>query len=260
MMPLYEMMRHAHRNEATRQMAKHFGLSEAQVADAYAALMPAFSAGLKRSVDGPQPLGAFLQALADGHHRRYFEDLQDAFSPAGIADGNAILGHVFGSKELSRAVAAQAARATGIAQDVLKDMLPVLAAAIMGGIYKQATDGLSGAPRPARQQPDVFGDMLRQMIRYQAAGRTDLPDRPPESSPFFANPALSQFTDFMESVFGSGQLGTREGPDEEKAASSTDLEKLFGPMLDAGKEIEDGYRKSMEHLFDQYRGNARDVR
>ena len=114
MLPLIEMMMKAGGGEAMGNMAKQFGISQDQVQSAIEALMPAFSAGLKRNAADPMGMGAFLQALGTGNHANYFDNVQKAFNPAGVADGNNILGHLFGSKEVSRAVAAQASAATGI--------------------------------------------------------------------------------------------------------------------------------------------------
>ena len=55
-------------------------------------------------------------------------------------DGSSILGHVFGSKDVSRAVAGRAAEQTGIGADVLKKMLPVVATMVMAGLSKQKTE------------------------------------------------------------------------------------------------------------------------
>lgn len=52
-------------------------------------------------------------------------------------DGNSILGQVFGSKDVSRAVAGRAAEQTGIGADILKKMLPVVATMVMAGLSKQ---------------------------------------------------------------------------------------------------------------------------
>ena len=54
-----------------------------------------------------------------------------------IADGNGILGHIFGSKDVSRQVASQVASQTGIGEGVLKAMLPVVAAMMMGALSKR---------------------------------------------------------------------------------------------------------------------------
>jgi len=77
-------------------------------------------------------------------------------------DGNGILGHLFGSKDLSRAVASQAAQASGIGQNVLQQMMPAIAAMLMGGLFKQSTNQLQagsfGASNP-------LGEIIEQMMR-----------------------------------------------------------------------------------------------
>lgn len=287
MMPIYDMMRQAQNGEAMRAMARQFGVSEKQIADAFAALAPAFSTGLKRNVDGPQPLADFLSALSDGRHRRYFEDLQAAFSPQGVAEGNGILGHIFGSKELSRQVAAEAARATGIAQETLKQMLPVMASMVMGGLFKQAMEE-TDRPEP-RQEPNPVGDMLREMQRWQTqmtAGSR--PQNPPDPSPYAA------FGQMMESIIGRAGAGGSGGagasaatgrsqsepfadnpfariardmmmagvgrpeapqpePDQTAADGKRDpYAELFGTLFEAGREVQAGYQKSVEAIFDQH--------
>jgi len=100
MLPLYEML--AQNSEATAQIARQFGLSQAQAQEAIEALVPAFSQGLKRNAADPYGIGAFLSAMSTGQHAKYYEDATNAFSQQGIAEGNGILGHLFGSKEVSR--------------------------------------------------------------------------------------------------------------------------------------------------------------
>ena len=60
-------------------------------------------------------------------------------TPEGIADGNAVLGRLFGSKDVSRAIAAQAAQMTGIGQEIYKRMLPAMADTLMGGLFKETS-------------------------------------------------------------------------------------------------------------------------
>ena len=139
MLPLFDMFANAQNGDAINEMAKRFGLTQKQTEEALAALMPAFSTGLKRNASDPMGVGQFLQALSGGQHARYFEDMTRAFTPSGVEEGNGILGHLFGSPDVSRAVAAQAEQATGIGQEIFKQMLPVVAATMMGGLYKQST-------------------------------------------------------------------------------------------------------------------------
>ena len=139
MLPLFDMLTNAQNGHGMEALARQFNLTQQQTQAAVEALLPAFSQGLKRNASDPYGVGAFMSAMATGSHAKYFEDAQKAFAPQGVAEGNGILGHLFGSKDLSRAVADQAAQATGIGQDILKQMLPVIASMIMGGLFKQST-------------------------------------------------------------------------------------------------------------------------
>ena len=78
-----------------------------------------------------------LGALQNGNHEQYLENPQMLGQQQTVNDGNAILGHLFGSKDVSRAVAGHAAKKTGIGADVLKKMLPLVATMAMGSLSKQ---------------------------------------------------------------------------------------------------------------------------
>ena len=62
MLPLFDMLANAQNGNAIDQMARQFGLSQQQAQEAMAALMPAFSQGLKRNTANPYDLGSFLSA------------------------------------------------------------------------------------------------------------------------------------------------------------------------------------------------------
>jgi hypothetical protein len=136
MLPLFDMMLRAQNGTAMEAMASQFNLAQEQATKAMAALMPAFSSGFKRNSANPYDFSALIGAMASGSYAKYFEDMNKAFTPQGIADGNQVLEKLFGSKEVSRAIAAQAAQFTGVGQEVLKQMLPVMADTIMGGLFK----------------------------------------------------------------------------------------------------------------------------
>jgi hypothetical protein len=65
-------------------------------------------AGVRREAESPADLSSLLAALAGGDHGRYLDGQDDGV----VDDGNAILGHIFGSKDVSRGVAAQVASST----------------------------------------------------------------------------------------------------------------------------------------------------
>ena len=106
-----------------------------------------------------QGLDGLLSALGGGQHQRYVDEASSLGLPGTIDDGNGILGHVFGNKEVSRQVANRAAAQTGIGADVLRSMLPVVAAMMMGSMSKQVSP-------PGLQQAGVGsgGDTLLGML------------------------------------------------------------------------------------------------
>lgn len=68
--------------------------------------------------------------------------------PTQVDKGNQILGQIFGSKDGSRAVAAEAAAQSGVEPSLLKKMLPILAMAAAGYVMKKASQspgGIGGA-------------------------------------------------------------------------------------------------------------------
>ena len=123
---------------AVRQLGNRFGLPPEQTASAMSALVPALAAGLQRNMSQESGLEGLLSALATGGHERYLEDPSTLAEPATTEDGNGILGHLFGSKDVSRRVAQRASDQTGIGAGVLKQMLPVVAAMVMGGLSRNA--------------------------------------------------------------------------------------------------------------------------
>jgi hypothetical protein len=151
-----------------RQLGQQFGLSDTQASSALDALLPALAAGFQRNASTSSGLEALLGALAGGGHRQYLDDLSTLGRAETVDDGNGILGHIFGSKDVSREVARRASTQSGVGPDVLKRMLPVVAALVMGAMARQQAAGASapaGTISPARD-PSGGGllDMLTPML------------------------------------------------------------------------------------------------
>lgn len=132
-MDMLDVIAQSHGGRGMQVLGAKFGLTERQTRDAVDQLAPAVMAGIRRGVQsGPDGVSGLLKAIATGNHQRYL-DGDDGI----VDDGNAILGHVFKSKEVSRGVAAQAAAASGVSPDILRKMLPVVTAMVMGGLSQQ---------------------------------------------------------------------------------------------------------------------------
>jgi hypothetical protein len=93
---------------------------------------------VSQNVQTSEGLSGLAGALSTGNHQRYVEN-PSALTDAGtVADGNAILGHIFGTKDVSRRVAAAAGAQTGLGADVMKQVLPLVATMVMGAMSRQA--------------------------------------------------------------------------------------------------------------------------
>lgn len=133
---------------AVQQLGRQFGLDDTQVTSALSALVPALASGFARNATAQGGLDGLVGALAGGRHAGYLDDPGSLASAATAADGNGILGHVLGSKDASRQVAAQAASSSGVGADILKQMLPVVAAMMMGAMSKRAGGPAMGGGLP----------------------------------------------------------------------------------------------------------------
>lgn len=134
---LLDMIMSAQGGNVAQQVGAQLGLNQQQSQSAIAALLPAISSALKQNTGSPQGLAGLLSALQNGNHDQYLEKPKMLGQPASVTDGNAILGHLFGSKDVSRAVAGRASEQTGIGSDVLKKLLPLVATMAMGSLSKQ---------------------------------------------------------------------------------------------------------------------------
>ena len=238
---LFDTLANAQNGHGIEMLARQFNLSQQQAQLAVEALLPAFSQGLKRNTSDPYGLGSFLTAMASGQHAKYFEDASKAFAPQGVEEGNGILGHLFGSKELSRAVASQAAQATGIGQQVLQQMLPVIASMVMGGLFKQST----GQMQAAGGFPGGGGNPLQEIIEQmmKQGGGFGVPQSPQpqqrQAPQQPADPFDNPFGKVLQDMFGGGaaqqQPQTRQQSPQQNPYGDNPLGKIFEEMLGGGQ-------------------------
>lgn len=156
-MGLLETIIQAGGKSAVSQVAGKVGLDESTTAAAMAMLLPQITNGIGKNVANPTGLGALLSALQGGSHANYLDNPASLGAPEAVADGNGILGHILGSKDVSRGIASVVAQQLGISESTVKAMLPLVAAMAMGGLAKQAKTAQIAPPEP--QAPNV-GDLL----------------------------------------------------------------------------------------------------
>jgi hypothetical protein len=163
-MNVLETILAAQNGGAVQQLGRQFGVDDDQAAAALSALVPALAAGFLRNVQHEGGLASLGSALASGRHAGYLDELGSLQRPETVADGNGILGHIFGTKDVSRQVAARAAQSSGVGPDILKQMLPVVAAMVMASMAKRAKAGPATAGArvglPGGGLMDMLGPML----------------------------------------------------------------------------------------------------
>lgn len=278
MLTLDEMMLEAGNGAIVAMVSRQFDLTRDQTVSAIRALLPAFSQSLKRTAATPQGIAPFMEALAGGQHADYMKNITRAFTPAGMQDGREILSHLFGSRELAGAVVEHAARNTGLSGDKFEQMMPPLAAMMMGGFYQQM---MGWMPQPDRREKTAAdfpaAVIMRQMMDfYSGQKQNPEPDRfDPYDNPFTrafqqvansgaadvsadenANPYLKMFQQMIAATLPNDAPAEESGNDKQ-AEQPSPIGKdfysaMFGEMFEVGNRIREDQQKAVEALFDQY--------
>jgi hypothetical protein len=166
-------------------IARELGVSETQAASGAAALVPAILGGFKKQAQsqpaGLEGLGGLLGQLGGGG---LLDDVL-APRPTDVSRGNDVLEQIFGSKDVSRTVAQNAASQSGLDPALLKKMLPVLAMLVAGYMAKQRSTGAAPQPSPGG---GGLGGLLGNLLGGQAA-------RAGSATPAAAAPGLASMLD-----------------------------------------------------------------
>src|SRR5690606_16611202 len=138
------MILNAQNGQAVDQIGSSLGLGRDQTRSAIEQLLPALAGGMARNATQPGGLESLEAALTRGSHAKYLDEPAQLGGAGSILDGNGILVHLLGSKDVSRQVAANASAQTGIGADILKKMLPMVASLVMASLARNATRSSSG--------------------------------------------------------------------------------------------------------------------
>jgi hypothetical protein len=220
---LLDMILQAQGGASAQNAGQALGLDQNQTQSAIAALLPAISSALKMNTQQPQGLAGLLGALQNGNHNQYIEKPELMGRPETITDGNAILGHLFGSKEVSRAVAGRASEQTGIGSDVLKKLLPMVATMAMGSLS------------PQTQQPSMKGQLAQLAIGQLLGGGTQ---------------KASGLGGLLGGLLGGGQKRQRQAQQQQQQTHQQGL-GMLGKMLDAdgdGNVMDDVLKMAMNQM------------
>lgn len=123
------------------QIARQFGLPEDKAREAVGSLVPSLTRGLQHRTKENIGVDDLIKALNVGKHSRYIDEPERLGRKETVKDGKDILGHIFGSKEVSRRVANHAGEKTGLGSSLMKKMLPVVASMVMASLGKKMLGG-----------------------------------------------------------------------------------------------------------------------
>jgi len=153
-----------------QSIARELGIDEREAAQAAEALGPAVLGGFRKQAEshpqGLSGLGGMLNQFGGGG----LLDSVLSSQPTDTASGNSVLGQIFGSKDVSRAVAQNAAAQTGQDPSVLKRMLPMLAMLVAGYLAKK---GNAGTARFSSDGGAGLGGKIGGMLSDQEDGDTE---------------------------------------------------------------------------------------
>lgn len=181
---------------AMMEAARRQGADPEQVRAAMAVVIPELSRHIERNTLSRGGLADLVAALGAPQHSNRLTN-PDLLGDTTVAnDGNAILGHIVGGKDASRAIAARAAQASGLSESLIKMLLPFIASMLMsalqrylqgglGDILKRLPGGGSGSgnspspplPRGGRPSNDDGGFSGRGFELPQQGPIEGLPDR-----------------------------------------------------------------------------------
>jgi hypothetical protein len=150
-----------------QSVARELGVTEDQVSQGADALLPAILGGFKKQAQaqpgGMEGLGGLLGQLGGGG----LLDQVLSPQPTDVSQGDAVLGQIFGSKDVSRTVAQNASAQTGLDAGLLKKMLPMLGMLVAGYMARQQGSAAMPAGSGAA---DGLGGLLGGLLGGRAGG------------------------------------------------------------------------------------------
>lgn len=143
-MNILDVITAAQGGQAISNMARTYGVDAKQVEAVLGAVVPELSRMVARNTLNRAGVADIVKELGNQDTRSALVPGASLNSPGIITAGNDILGSLLGSKHASRGVAARAAGDTGVSEDVIKQMLPAIAALAMGGVAQDSRGALDG--------------------------------------------------------------------------------------------------------------------
>jgi hypothetical protein len=152
---LLDILNSSEGSAALASLAARNGLSREQTDAILETVVPALSQRIERNTLSRGGVADLVAELSHPEHARAFGDANFVTTPAAREAGIGALDTIFfGSKSQSRALAARAAASSGVGQDLIAKLLPILASIVMGALANKTQGGLGDI---IKKLPDMGG-------------------------------------------------------------------------------------------------------
>ena len=142
-MDILDILRQAQGGQAVDNLAQKFNIDRASADAALKSVVPQLSQRIERNTLSRGGVADLVAAIGKASEQGYLDDPRALSGDAIKSDGVGYLDQILWGKDQSRALAAKAAQSTGISEALIKQMLPTIAAMMMGGLAKGAGGGIA---------------------------------------------------------------------------------------------------------------------
>lgn len=230
----FDLMRQTQTSAGFDALTRQFQLSNDQSQKVMAAFMPAFAMGLQHAMASNDP-GRFFQSMMSEGYQNFWRAAGHSFSAQAQQEGRRLLDQLFGSDEVSRRVAHQAADYAGISVDTMQQVLPLLAGILAGGLSHWMTAQAQAiqtftppeAERGNQAAANPWADMWANWMKTATPGK---------------KPAPNPFEDMMA---GFLQMSQPPKPPQQEAQPAPSWES----MMEQGREMQAQYLASLQSIF-----------
>lgn len=256
MMNLFEIMQQAQGGNAYNNLAQQFGIGPEQAQKAVESVLPAFSLGLEQQAQTLEGWSNILSSLSQSQGSAQFYDSDGDGIPDSMEnDGQNALGGLFGTPEMTQAMANQAAQFAGLPATIMQQMLPVIASMVIGGLLKGATNsGLGGILGQMMQGGqgnlgNILGGMFGQAPQQNSGGLGNIFGQ-------MMGGGQPQQQGGLGGIFGNilgSMVGGRRAPEPAPAQDpvSAGLDMLKG-MFQSGQQVQNAQIDAFRQVFEQF--------
>lgn len=237
----FDLMQQAQTNSAYHALTRQFQLSTDQSQKAMAAFLPAFAMGLQHAMTGNDP-NRLLQSMVTDGYQTFWRAAGMTFSAQAQQQGRRILDQLFGSDEVSRRVAHQAADYAGVSVDTMQQLLPVLAGILAGGMshlattQAQAMQNLASPQEPAKSQAASSNPWAE----FWGAWMKGAAEQKPAANPF-----EEMMSAFLKVPPAPEPPAPEPAPKEPPPSSPS-----WNDMMEQGREMQMQYLTSLQSIFE----------